>query len=288
MAIGDKEFRELFSFDNKMTSNEDHAKLLLFFVTRVAQLRNDMTPEVISQRLHDWGYNFSPDEIRTSFQNDNDIRLSKQRKNAFEISPPAEIIMKKKIRNHQARHGFFLKLPVIIAISSIGVLLFIVAYHLSTVNLNVRDLSLPEFRKRIGFDEKTTSPSDRATYFLYFITQVTKLRDDMTPDVIEARLTDIGYTDINESQIQLSFQKDPNIIKSANRTNAYQINPKSLDSFDRKLELQMPKKETLTIDWLVRHMPLTGWSVIVAGLMCILSGAFMAGYKFGATIGIKT
>lgn len=57
MNVSIPEFRKRVKFDMPTTSAEQRAKWLLFFVTRVAKLRNDMIPDVIKERLYDWGYN---------------------------------------------------------------------------------------------------------------------------------------------------------------------------------------------------------------------------------------
>lgn len=96
MNVSIPEFRKRVKFDMPTTSAEQRAKWLLFFVTRVAKLRNDMTPDVIEERLYDWGYNdITAEQITEYFSNNEDIRPSRQRSSAFEATPVAFERMKK-------------------------------------------------------------------------------------------------------------------------------------------------------------------------------------------------
>ena len=275
-------YREQVKFDAPDTPPSQRAKLLLFYVTKLAELRNDMTPEIIKNRLHDWGYDdITVPEIQKAFDKDPDVRQSWTRKDAYEITKVAEKKFKKKFNllDMQLQRHVLIDLSFASGLISIVVLLALISYNLATSNLGIRDLSFPEFRRRIEFDEKTTKPSERSKYFLYFITQIVQLRTDMTPDIIEARLRDIGYNDFTTQEIEKAFLVDPDVRHSTQRPDAYQINPLAYEKFETMLDLKIPPNEPLTLKWLWRHIPLQGWISLAGALGGIFSASFALGYK---------
>lgn len=282
MTLDVKTYRKQVGFDELGTSPAERAKYLLFFVTRLARLRNDMTPAVIVERLYDWGYDdITADEIISAFHTDSDVRSSKTRKGAYEITQVAEMRVRKHLKSLEAQVWRSTTIQVVVGITVMALiaLLALVAYNLATSKVTVRELSFPEFRRRIGFDETSTDPSDRAKYFLYFITKVVELREDMTPDVIEERLKDIGYFDITAAEITDAFLQDADIQESQHRQGAFQISPLAQDKFEVMLDLQFPPAETLTLEWLWRHIPIEGWGAVSAGILALISGSFALGYR---------
>ena len=89
MDISFKHFRKQVDFDDSAITYGERAKWFLFYVTKLVQFRDDMTIEVIKQRLHDLGYECTIEEIREHFSRDSDIRRSHKRSNAYEIKPTA-------------------------------------------------------------------------------------------------------------------------------------------------------------------------------------------------------
>jgi len=287
MNVSIPEFRKQVKFDMPTTSAEQRAKWLLFFVTRVAKLRNDMTPDVVKERLYDWGYNdITTEQITEYFTNNEDIRPSRQRSGAFEVTPVAFERMKKYLKPTLSevifrRNALFQLSLMIVSISAL-ILLSLVSYHLATKHLSIRDLSLPEFRKRISFDQAT--PHNRAKYFLYYITQVVRLRSDMTPKIIDYRLHDLGFDDIKAQGIEKAFRSDTDIRQSDHRKGAFEINPRSYDKFEKKLGLKMPPNERLTLEWLWKHVPVKGWVSLLIGIIGLISCSFSFGYYFATKI----
>ncbi len=284
MDINVNEFKKQFKFDDNQTSNAMRAKLVLFFVTKISRLRPDMTPAVICDRLDDWGYpGITPSEVIEAFTKDPDIRKSDRRDGAYEISLTAENRFINEIRIYETR--LLQKTSVIsifgILLGVVVILLTLVVYNTATYHPMVRDLSWPEFRRRTGFDQPSTQSIERAKYFLYFITEVVELRDDMTPEVIEERLRDIGYTEITAHEIEKGFSLDPEIQASIKRADAFEISPLVFEKFETQLDIQFPGKELITLDWITKHIPATAiWGMIVSSV-AIISACFEAGYWLG-------
>lgn len=208
MRISIEDYRKQVKFDDPATPHGIRAKYLLFFVTKLARLRDDMTPAVITDRLSDWGYpDIVVDDIVKAFNSDPDVAHSKSREGAYTITQVAENRINDNLKSLETKtwhKTIFQSMITIVAISMIA-LLSVVGYNFATSNETIRDLSFPEFRERIRFDEPSTLPSQRAKYFLFFITKVIQLREDMTADVIEDRLIDIGYNDITALEIAQAF-----------------------------------------------------------------------------------
>lgn len=70
-------------FSSEDMSNIERAKLLLFYITEIIELRKDMTPVVIAQRLRDLDYhNINENDIKNAFENDKNI-INCYRKNSY-------------------------------------------------------------------------------------------------------------------------------------------------------------------------------------------------------------
>ncbi|MFH1673386.1 MAG: hypothetical protein ABIF87_08175 [Pseudomonadota bacterium] len=142
MNVSIPEFRKRVEFDMPTTSAEERAKWLLFFVTRVAKLRNDMTPDVIEERLYDWGYNdITTEQITEYFSNNEDIRPSRQRSGAFEVTPVTFERMTKYLKPTLSevlfrRNALFQLSLMFVSISAL-ILLSLVSYHLATKHLSI-------------------------------------------------------------------------------------------------------------------------------------------------------
>jgi hypothetical protein len=284
VSTGHEEYRKLVGFDDKDKSLAWRAKHLLFFVTRVNRLRNDMTPAVIKDRLEDWGYEGTTvDEIRRLLETDPDVRSSRTRKGAYEITQAAEIRIRKEYNfsKNPLWRGTALQPLFMLVTFSLLVLLTIIAYHTATSRTSVQDLSLTEYRVRIGFDKPSATPADRAAYLLYFITKVVELRSDMTPDVIAERLHDMGYDDIKAPEIQSLFLSSPDVRPSLQREGAFDINPLAATRYMDMLDLDPPLPENLTLRWLWQRVPMAAWVALGVGLTSLLSTAFIWGYKLG-------
>lgn len=282
MNISVQEYRKQVGFDDESINNNVRAKYLLFYVTRVVKLRNDMTISVICERLHDWGYqNASKVDIKNAFNKDSDIFLSKARKGAYEITQPAEFRINKKLISFERRiwKNTVANGLMCMVLASIVGLLALNAYGIFTKENSLRYLSLPEFRQRIQFDRALTPSIDRAKYFLFFITRVIQIKDEMTPQVIVERLESIGYSDINESQILKAFIRDQEIIESKHVKGAFIINPRFEDNFLIKLGERFPKLDSLTPNWLIHHLPWKAWVALVSFMFGVMSIAFYAGYR---------
>jgi len=103
----------------------------------------------------------------------------------------------------------------------------------------------------------------------------------MEAKILKERLHDLGYTKVTESSIESSFKKDTDILSSNQRQNAYRINPSSLNKFTKMLDLQFPKKEYLTISWLSKHVPISGWIKLGTLIVSIISASFGLGVLIG-------
>lgn len=281
MNIGIEDYRKYIKFDDPHVSLADRAKYLLFFVTRLAELRDDMTPAVIADRLNDWGYpGVTVEEIVLAFAYDPDVIPSKAREGAYTITQVAQKRIYENLKSIETKtwHKTLLQSMLIVVAVSMIALLSIVGYNFATGKEMVRDLSFPEFRRRIQFDEPTTSPAQRAKYFLYFITKVMQLREDMTAEVIEERLLDIGYNEMTAAEINQTFSLDPDIRPSVHRPDAFEISPIALEKFEIMLDIQVPATEVLTMAWLWRHIPFKGWLSLITGLVGLISSSFSLGY----------
>ena len=224
MNISAPVFRKLSGFDDPTTLPQTRAKLFLFFITCVAELRSDMTPAVIKDRLYDWGYEDIDNEgIKAAFDSDQEIRPSKIRKGAYEINPAfkSKISGRYHLKSIEYSDWRFkvLSIPMVFISFSILVVLSLIGYHMATENIQLENISWAKYRVKTKFDDKQTTNEMRAKYFLYFISEHIKLRYDMEPKIVSERLHDLGYTKATQLEIEACFKRDPDILPSNQRKN---------------------------------------------------------------------
>lgn len=238
---------------------------------------------MIEERLYDWGYqDISAQAIQDAFEQDPEVRRSQARLEAYKLTQPGEIRIKALLKGSEERmfQKTVFATVLYIGLLSVVLLLGIVGYGLTTYNKNVRDLSFPEFRKRLHFDDSKTTASERSKYLLYFITKVIQLKPDMTAEVIADRLRDIGYSDATADAIRAAFQKDHQVRQSPYDKKAFQINPLAEPEFEERLEISLPSTETITLRWLWAHIPWPAWVSIILAILAAVSGSFYLGYRF--------
>ncbi|CCK80194.1 hypothetical protein [Desulfobacula toluolica] len=286
MNIPAHTYRKLTGFDNPDTAPYIRAKLFLYFVTCIVEMRGEMTPSVIKDRLYDWGYeDITVDEIQNQFENDPDVRHSRNRRGTYEINPASthDISEKYKLKSYELSDWRFkvLSVPMVITSLAMLIVLAITGYHIVIKSVEIRDISWGEFKGKTKFNDNKVSDETRAKLILYFITEHIKLRYDMTPDVLINRLHDQGYTKAELNKLISSIKKDDDFLPSTQRQGAYRINPKSVSKYREMLSIQFPKNNHLTINWFMKHIPLSGWIKFICIFASIISASFGVGLVVG-------
>jgi len=291
MNIRLPDYFSLVDFENRTT--KEQVKYILFFVTVVAGLRKDMTPRIIAQRLNDQDTVVSESVVA-------DILV--QDKKHFSVSPyedkrdrlPGEIPyvitdaeQKKLIREANLK---FAKVPswkkpsnIIFVITLSGftiALLWILTWHLATP-AGVDNLSWAQFTKRLKMKE--ISQGERAKYFLYFITEHIKMREDMTPDIISDRLRDTKLGVVDAKTIEAYFNSHPDeVMPSLARSGAYKITPDESRKILALLQLKLPPEgDSISFAWIANHVHISGIISFFIGLggligVCIAVGHYTA------------
>lgn len=274
-------------------SMKEQLKHLLFFVTVVAELRKDMTPRVLAHRLADQNVHMSEEEVAAILGQDThnfftspytDTRNRSPNEIAYRITDTETRRMIRDANLRFARISSWKK-PVnvflgLIILACLAVLLTIIGYHLSTRS-GVDDLSWMQYQERLGVPE--ASSEERAKYLLYFITEHIKFRDDMTPEVISERLSDVGLGHVSPKAIREYFKSCADaVIPSASRPGAYSIAPGEIERIQSLLGLKLPDQgDSLSLGWIVGHVHITGLVAVVSGLGSLLGVCLGIGYLTG-------
>lgn len=218
----------------------DQIAYMLYYVTKVAQLRCDMQPQIITQRINDQiierkenteGYGVKPNSLKENevekimqegtdyFQvsnfNDERDRKDMEDKTAYQLTDGIiekfdKEFNKKMIRLYERRGHFenIWFLLIFASLFSFSVLTFSHYYNMR----NRTGISFPEFRERIKFDYATDER--KAVYFLFFMTEIERLKQEVYPEIISRRLYDVANLKITGEDIKNYFRQSDNIIES--------------------------------------------------------------------------
>jgi hypothetical protein len=287
----------LVDFPNR--SLKEQTRHLLFFVTVVAELRKDMTPRVITYRLHDQGVRVREEEVADILRQDErnftvsvygDARDRAPGEVAYELSGQAKREMIRDANLSFAKLSSWKK-PVnifvgLVVLFSLVALLTIIAYHLST-RTGVDDLSWTQYRVRLQTAQ--VPAEERGKHLLYFITEHIKFRNDMTPEVISERLADVGLGHVSPTVLRRHFNSHPDeVIPSADRRGAYKIAPQEAERMRSLLDLKLPKEgDSLSFAWIFSHVHPSGIAAIVSGLAGLLGIVLAVGYLTGRLSGLR-
>lgn len=95
LGISWLEYQEKVEWEN--IDNYNRSIYILHYITKVIKFNDDMTPQVLSDRLVSLNCPFTvPDSINSFLLHDDRVKTSNKRKNAFMISPEGERVIAKK------------------------------------------------------------------------------------------------------------------------------------------------------------------------------------------------
>lgn len=287
-VISFEDFLEIVDFNNSLP--EEQIAYQMYYVTQLAGLRKDMTPQVISDRLNEQIRKINakyregmgthclklatPDSVWKTIVNTpayfaasnmkEDDTDRKDRQIPYVLTKQKCEELKKqfhfKWKQQIARQRFWNLTINIATWLSLIVLLYVILFY----NSNKLGISWPEYCKKTEWTK--IDNCTRSVYVLYFITKVIEFREDMTPEVLSARLADLecGYT---SPDVIRSFLMDSDLTYlSSKRSNAFIISPKGVDEISDKVGIVSPYNYEGNIDyvWIWKNKPDMVYAVLIA------------------------
>ena len=224
----------------------------LFYVTQIAQLRKDMVPKIIADRICDQyklyiariplkpgeKVEFPTDRmVQDIIENNPDyfgissgvIDLSDRKRGEIAYvltkSKSDELMSEfnKNIRDRIEKSGrkmLFEKGWIILLLSALVFLGVYMFYPKKTTD-EVKFLSTLEFAELLDFD--TYNEGRRGVFFVYYVTELIGLREDITPNVVNDRIKHLGYKTITDEELRAFFEDSPYVTESHSRKGAYKM-----------------------------------------------------------------
>lgn len=303
-----QDYFDAVSFDN--LELKEKVAYVLFYVTEIAALRKDMVPKIIAHRIND--------QIRSYRQRvpldqgekiiltteEEVFRIMSSNPTYFAISSGdfrdrsdeevAYVLTKAKgselrqefntnikdILMHYKKRTLFER--TWLSLLALGLIVLGIYLYLSfeyNSNANVKNLSKKDFLELVDFKE--SDDEERAIFFIYYITQLTDLRKDITPHIICERIADWKYNMPSEEKLKRFLKESKFVRKSDLRDSAYVLTKLGIDKVETVINTKF-RKDVVTIKWIMENVSVLTVVGFFSVLITLLTSIFAWGYKTAA------
>lgn len=298
-----EEYFDIINFDSK--GPKEKVAYLLYYVTQVARLRKDMVPRIIADRIHDQyrmyllrigntsdGQTFqplSPEDVATILKdttdyfepvcdgiidyrdrNPNDIAYVLSKQKLSELNDEFNKSIRDKL-NKSNQKSFFEGLMyfiIIVACFIASAVSFLAIRHDDSGFDNV---SIEHYADIMQF--QSCNDLQKGVYFIYYITELTKLKSSVSPEVICMRLNDLGY--IISLENMNSLLDNSQMVTIANEeSHTYKLTQDGITSIDNTMISNIRKNSVFEID---KELAWTLIGVVLTGIGILLRFAFGLG-----------
>lgn len=281
----------IFSFEDYLKAVNFHSSLpkdqiafQLFYVTKIARLRKDMTPHIISDRLneqirilnekYEQGKTNSnlklttSDSVRETMITETKYfapsphadKATDRRGNQlpYVLTQSKEKELKNELnyywKDNLFRQRLFDKFSNILLICTF-LILGLCIFCMQIENSNKLGISWEEYREKSNWDD--INNYDRSIYMLYYITNVIQFNDDMTPEVLSDRLLSLKYGYTSPDSIRDFLERNKNVIHSRFREDAFVISPEGEKVISKKVGIVSPYiyDGNVTLSWICKNEP---------------------------------
>lgn len=281
---------------------------VLYYVTEISALRKDMLPKIIAHRINDqirlYHRRCPLDEgekiILTSAEevlqimtdnpsyfvasevgdyrdrNEGEIAYVLTKSKSDELKKEFNTDIKRILERYKKKSRFE---TFWTGIWTVGILLLAIYLYFSTEykkDINVRNLSQNEFLETVDF--QNCSDEEKGVFFTYYITQLTKLRDDITPHVICERISSLKYGTISEDKMRKIFDESNLVKKSQIRDSAYVMTRQGIEKVEN-LIANKSRENVVTITWILDNVSITTVVGFISLLIGLITSVFIWGYQ---------
>lgn len=284
--------------DFRNATEVEQCKHLLFFVTVIAGLRTNMTARIIEDRLRSLGLNIKSGRVQEILETHvahlkpsvrepvvrggtKEYKIAdplQPNEKAYELTKTTtqDMIDKANIRWKRARLHWWHKWDVPAVLWVAGAILFSVfvlgVWECATSGIRCLDFNV--FKNHLNMSQ--LSPEQKATYFLYYITDYMKLIGHMTPEVISERMAETDIAKISAPEITSYFDThSAEVIPSATRLGAYRLSETKSNEIKTSLTVKAPPE--VTLKRVLENYPLTTIAGAVGLIVFIAGGSYVAG-----------
>lgn len=299
-----EDYFDIIDFDSK--SPKEKVAYMLYYVTKIARLRKDMTPKILSDRIADQykmylirthntknGEKYIPlkyQDVKTVIEKNPDyfepvttgIRDYSDRNSrdvAYVLSKIklAELDNEfdkniKRLFNGTRKKALFEKFSytlilLLVALSSV--------IYIKMLNLKKTDMSHLSVKQYADImDFSSSNDTQKAIYLLYYVTKLNELKQSMSTKVICDRLADNGYPGINANLLENKFVKSTHIVESSTFPNTFELSESGLEIVEARFISRMNKRNVIEID---KSFALP----IISIVLSVIGLTFKTGYTLG-------
>ena len=281
---------------------------VLFYVTQIAALRKDMIPNIISHRINDqirlYHQRFPSDEgeeiILTTVEEVS--KVMSENPSYFAISSrngneSAYVLTKNKndklwkefnsnikdVLNRCKKKSIFEKTWVTLCLLGfllLGAYIYI-SYEYNNNKINIQSLSQPDFLEAVDFQH--CSDGEKGIFFTYYITQLTQLREDITPYVICERIADLKYKMPSVDKMTHYFEDSDLVMKSQQRDSAFVMTKQGIKKVEKRIASNS-QKDTITIRWILNNVSAQTVIGLLSVIIGIITFTFVLGFRASSII----
>lgn len=308
IILTSQEYFDAVSFDN--VDLKEKVAYLLYYVTEVAKLRKDMVPKIIADRIADQyklycqrvplkeGDVFenidaedianiikkNPDYFAVSSgikdvsdrkKNEVAYRLTKSKLESLNDEFDRKIKTKIQLYDRKVAFERVWWILLLTIISLIGVYLFVASER---NQMDIRNYSFPEYLRAVDFSE--CSDVEKGVYFIYYITEMTQIKEDMDAQVICDRLSSMRYKRPNVQLLKDELDRSSYVMRSSMRDTAYVMTQIGIDWIHNKVQTNK-NNEFVTLGWVFDNVSAASVIGAIMGLVALLASAFTWGFKLG-------
>lgn len=270
---------------------------LLYYVTNVAELRKDMTPAIIANRLEDQIIKY-PGSFKPTIPTVEEIAsIMVKRKDCFvestlgdkrdrKLGEIAYILTESRRRSldkefNKRIYGVYKKHGIIkdwiTYLFAIMLMLTLISFSIGFHNHSCIGISWEEYKDKVEFND--ISDGERGEYLLYYVTEVLQFKKGMTAAVISDRLNDLGYVTADKDVVEQYLEGNTYIVQT---DSLYSFSPLGVEAKDRLIGRKiMYDKENISMGWVMSNISFE--QILTLGFS-LLSGIWVLvslGYKIG-------
>lgn len=299
-----EEYFDIINFD--YMGPKEKVAYLLYYVTQVARLRKDMIPRIIADRIHDQykmyllrigntgnGQVFqplSPEDVAIILKetpeyfepvcdgiidyrdrNPNDVAYVLSKQKLKELDGEFNKSIREKL-NKSNQKSFFEGLMYFILLAACFIASIASFIAIRSDDSGFDNVSIEHYADVMQFQSCTDL--QKGVYFIYYITEFTKLKPSISPDVICLRLEDLGYYGITVDEMKNMLDRSHLVEVDDVERHTYKLTHDGIANVDNTMISNIRKNSVFEID---KELFWTIVGIILTGIGILLRFAFSLG-----------
>lgn len=296
------------SVEFQKRSDKEQVSYILFYVTEVARLRKDMIPDIIADRIQDQYESFfqrnpgadkasyrplKADQIKKILEKDSEWfqkvnsgvfsgsdRDPNMKKNPYiltqyrrdELWKQFDKDIKSKISLQSKRLFMDRTISSILSISVLLVAFTIFFAKVFSGGDEIVATSVKEYVHRINFEDY--NPTKKSVLFVYYVTKITEMRDEVNISAIHDRIIDLDYEMPSIDELSMLLDNSELLMSNNGSPKAYHLSNLGIDYAEDIVNSHVNKPKGINISWELFY-------TIVAALVSLMAFLVKTAYSFG-------